>query len=312
MKALLVRALPGALAFAAALPAAPVAGQVPDSHEALEQRLSRVPPRDPGSQAYATGDYATALRLWGEAAQRGDRVAQYNLGLMHAFGLGVDKDPVAAAAWYRKSAEQGYDKAQAVLGLFYASGVGVPRNVQEAVRWWKLAAAQGNADAQFNLGMSYWTGEGVPQDFDAANEQLRKTVPAGSRYGRTVLGTLSRSGDAAGAAGRPEPAPGRAAAAASRTPAAAEFRAALDAAEAGDPLAQAQLGYFYAIGHGVERNLAEAYVWNNLAAARLPPGPVREAAVQNRNAAAALLKGVDMLRAQERARAWMAVFNETR
>src|SRR5690606_8850943 len=160
----------------------------------------------------------------GEAARRGDRVAQYNLGLMHAFGLGVDENPVEAAAWYRKSAEQGYDKAQAVLGLYYAAGVGVPRDVQEAVRWWKLAAAQGNADAQFNLGMSYWSGEGVPQDFDAANALLRKTVPAGSRYGRTVLGTLARS-EGTGEVGRPGPAPGRESAAASSDPAAAEFRA---------------------------------------------------------------------------------------
>lgn len=292
------------LAFAA-LPCLATA-QSTDSRRQLEQRLGRVPPRDAGSQAYARGDYATAMRLWSAAARRGDRVAQYNLGLMHAFGLGTHEDHEAAAAWYRRSAEQGYDKAQAVLGLMYATGVGVPRDTGEAVRWWKLAAAQGNADARFNLGMSYWSGEGVQQDFDAAAEQFRKTVPAGSAYGRTVLGTLSR-GDADE---RQAPPSGAAPAPAANSAAAATFRQILDAAEAGNAVAQSQIGYFYAVGQGVQRNLAESYMWNNIAAARLPPGPVRDAAVQNRNAAAAQLSADAILAAQQRARAWMDVFRK--
>ena len=307
MKRLLSLGPPVAVLLALAPPIYPTPGHAQDSRDALEQRLSQAPPRDAGSQAYARGDYATALRLWGQAAQRGDPVAQYNIGLLHAFGLGVAKDPETAAAWYRKSADQGYDKAQAVLGLLYATGVGVPRDTQEAVRWWKLAAAQGNADARFNLGMSYWSGEGVPQDFDAAAEQFRKTVPAGSAYGRAVLGTLSRKG----ASDAPERPPRPAGATAGGAPASAEavtFRQTLDRAEAGDAMAQSQIGYYYAVGLGVQRNIGEAYMWNNIAAARLPPGPVRDAAVQNRNAAAALLSADDILRAQQRARAWMDVF----
>jgi hypothetical protein len=310
MKQWLARTLRIALPLALAVVCGAAQGQTADGVESLERRLAREPARDPGSQAYASGDYTNAHRLWRAAARRGDPVAQYNLGLMYAFGLGVDKDPQAAASWYRSSAEQGYDKAQAVLGLFYATGVGVPRDTSEAVRWWKLAAAQGNADARFNLGMSYWSGDGVPQDFDAASEQFRKSVPAGSAWGRAALGTRAQGGGgdpktrppAAGA--QPAPAPDG--------PAAASFRQTLDAAEAGDPVAQAQLGYLYAVGLGVPRSLTEAYLWNNLAAARLPPGPVRDAAVQNRNAAAASISADDMLRAQERARAWMAVFGARR
>ena len=52
------------------------------------------------------------------------------------------------AFWYRLAAEKGDALAQFKLGLMYESGEGVPQDFAEAVRWYRLDAEQGSAAAQ--------------------------------------------------------------------------------------------------------------------------------------------------------------------
>jgi len=99
-----------------------------------------------------------------KAAEQGDAIAQFNLGLCYALGLGVPKDDVKAVKWYRKAADQGEAVAQWNLGLGYALGLGVPKDEVEAVKWYRKAADQGHAIAQFALGGCYADGQGVPKD----------------------------------------------------------------------------------------------------------------------------------------------------
>jgi len=99
-----------------------------------------------GLTAYRSGDYATALREWRPLAEKGNRVAQYNLGLMYDNGQGVVQDYKEAVKWYRKSAEQGNASAQVKLGLKYGIGVGVIQDNVYAHMWGNIAASNGNAD----------------------------------------------------------------------------------------------------------------------------------------------------------------------
>jgi uncharacterized protein len=62
------------------------------------------------------GDYATALRLLQPLADKGDGVAQLNLGVMYEDGEGVPQDYTEAVKWYRRAAEQGIVGAQYNLG----------------------------------------------------------------------------------------------------------------------------------------------------------------------------------------------------
>ncbi|MGE3297716.1 MAG: tetratricopeptide repeat protein [Porticoccaceae bacterium] len=81
-------------------------------------------------------------------AQAGDRVAQYNLAVIHETGrFGAPLDKAEAARWYRKSAEQGYQNAQYNLGVLYLRGEGVEQDPQAAVHWLRLAAEQRNPAA---------------------------------------------------------------------------------------------------------------------------------------------------------------------
>jgi TPR repeat protein len=67
--------------------------------------------------------------------------------------------------WYTLAAEQGNAIAQFNLGVMYANGQGVPKDYTIAVRWYRFAAEQGNASAQSNLGTMYGMGTGVIQDW---------------------------------------------------------------------------------------------------------------------------------------------------
>ena len=79
-----------------------------------------------------------------EKAEKGDVIAQHNLGLMYDNGRGVTKDEVEAVKWYRKAADQGFAKAQFNLGNMYDNGLGVAKDEVEAYKWSLLSGAQGN------------------------------------------------------------------------------------------------------------------------------------------------------------------------
>jgi len=55
--------------------------------------------------------------------------------------------------WYRKSADQGYARAEYDIGYLYEFGLGVTRDREEAKRWFQIAADHGNESAQRALGL---------------------------------------------------------------------------------------------------------------------------------------------------------------
>ena len=102
---------------------------------------------DSGVAAYDRGEYTEAVRLWRMAADQGNLLAQYNLGVMYLVGRGVPQNDAEAVRWYRMAADQGFTLAQRNLGFMYENGRGVPQNYAEAYKWYTLSAAQGNAVA---------------------------------------------------------------------------------------------------------------------------------------------------------------------
>lgn len=57
---------------------------------------------------YDEGDFRRAHFIyWGDLAPIGDKYSQYMVGFHRLHGLGVDRDPAEALAWYRLAAERG-------------------------------------------------------------------------------------------------------------------------------------------------------------------------------------------------------------
>src|ERR1700677_887911 len=111
-----------------------------------------------------TKDSMEAFKWYRKAAEQGNAIAEFDLGLMYDDADGVRKDSEASIKWYQKAAEHGSSAAEYNLGLIYDNGDGVPKDAFEAVRWYRKAAIQGDTSAQVNLGYYYSNGEGVPKD----------------------------------------------------------------------------------------------------------------------------------------------------
>lgn len=101
-------------------------------------------------------DWKEAVKWFGEAAEKGNAEAQYNLGKMIIENRGARKEGTVAVKWLNKAAEQGNADAQLLLGHIYNGDYGpdfdegteVTPDPAAAKMWYGKAAENGNANAQ--------------------------------------------------------------------------------------------------------------------------------------------------------------------
>ncbi len=96
-----------------------------------------------------------SLRNWIHSARKGDREAQYNLGLIYEQGLGVRRDLGKALFWYKKAAQQKHATAAYNYASMLHHGKGTSPDLRQAAYWYERAANQGNVVAQASLGYLY-------------------------------------------------------------------------------------------------------------------------------------------------------------
>ncbi|MFB3150751.1 MAG: thioredoxin domain-containing protein [Alphaproteobacteria bacterium] len=145
---------------------------------------------DAGYEAYKRGDYAAAHRVWESLAEGGDASAQYNLGLLYHYGLGVERYRVTAAKWYVRAAEGGNAEAQKAVGDLYMEGFWGKRDYAKAAQWYEFAAQQGQIEAQRKLGVLLADGKGVPRDIDLARSWLQIAADQGDAVAQKRLNKL--------------------------------------------------------------------------------------------------------------------------
>ncbi len=135
-----------------------------------EQALAR-PAHDKTDRARAAYDrknYGEAAKLYREAAEAGNAVAQVGFGVLLRNGEGVSRNEAEAVKWFRKAAGQGYARGQAQVGLRYVLGQGVTEDWGDAETWCRKAAEQYDALGLYCMGLLSQFGLGVPHDLDAA------------------------------------------------------------------------------------------------------------------------------------------------
>ena len=86
-------------------------------------------------------------------AERGDPVAQFEMGARYATGEEVAQDYPQALSWFSKAAEQGNVAAQATLGAYYWAGRGVPQDLSKAYYWAILARAGGDEGSKYRVAL---------------------------------------------------------------------------------------------------------------------------------------------------------------
>ena len=137
----------------------------------------------------------TLAEFWcSKAAEQGEKVAQFDMGILYLHGLGVPQDNGKAADWFLKAANQGYARAQYQLAMLFEEGQGRIQSHALAAVFYRKAAEQNDADAQFALGLLYDNGNGVPQDFAQAAIWYRKAAEQGNLEAQFNLGVLYFNG----------------------------------------------------------------------------------------------------------------------
>ena len=114
-----------------------------------------------GTSAYQRGDYKAALAAWKPLADKGNALAQNNLGILYLDGTGVAQNLPQAVHYLSLSAASGSALGQNNLGGLYRDGKGVKQDHARAKQWFSASAAQGNASAMYNLGLMQEQGQGV-------------------------------------------------------------------------------------------------------------------------------------------------------
>jgi TPR repeat protein len=161
--ALVGAAVPAFAQVAAALPSVPAAPET-----AADAALQMANTLDGAGGGVSSEDQLAALQ---DAAQSGQPLALYQLGLMYESGQGVEKDPVKAFGYFSQIADEHADTppkgvdanivAQSFLkiGEYYRTGLpeaGIQKNEDYSTRLIMHAASYfGDADAQYQVGEMY-------------------------------------------------------------------------------------------------------------------------------------------------------------
>jgi TPR repeat protein len=142
-------------------------GALPNN-AAVDAALNMANMLDGAGGGISSNDLILALP---DAADAGQPMALYQLGLMYENGEGVEKDPVKAFGYFSQIANEHADSAPrgveadivaqsfVKMGEYYAAGLpeaGIPKDQAQSSRLILHAASYfGDADAQYRVGLSF-------------------------------------------------------------------------------------------------------------------------------------------------------------
>lgn len=191
-------------------------------------------------------------------AERGDSQAQFQLGEIYTYGVGMPSDIKLGTEWYQRAAKQGHAQATVALkmlserqelGVYKAEQDRLADTArQEKARIAAYASANvdqlyktvndGDAEAQMNLGRRYLKGDGVDKNETLGIDYLSKAAAQGNTRALELLKSVATPGII--------------------------FN--------GNAEAAFTLGHLYSTGQGVIANDEQALEWFRLAAEQNYPG----------------------------------------
>jgi TPR repeat protein len=123
-------------------------------------------------------DFDGAKKWLTEAAQQESYDALHWLGVMHEYGLGLERDTRKARALYETAASNGHAMAEYHLALMHAYGdrPGTPQDLPRALTLFQKGAARNHGGSCFNLGRMTMYGQGTPVDYDVARYWFSRAI----------------------------------------------------------------------------------------------------------------------------------------
>ncbi|KAG9287095.1 hypothetical protein G9A89_000989 [Geosiphon pyriformis] len=105
-----------------------------------------------------------AFKLYKEAAEDDDLLAQIEVGRSYETGIGVEKNPEKAFWWYQKASLKNFSRGFFFVGSSYELGVGTTKNSLKAFEYYLLAEAAGYTPARLKLAYCYKVGSCAPKN----------------------------------------------------------------------------------------------------------------------------------------------------
>ena len=106
---------------------------------------------DDGVVEFKNGNYASAVRMLAPYAERGNKTAEFNVGVAYAFGLGVSRDRERARGLLRDSLGSRAPETYLWVAKSFETGDGVTKDAKEAMAWYRIAADDGSSKAREHL-----------------------------------------------------------------------------------------------------------------------------------------------------------------
>ncbi|MBO0905589.1 SEL1-like repeat protein [Jiella sonneratiae] len=147
-----------------------------------------------GRTYQAAGRDDDAARLYREAADAGQPVAQYELALAYYDGRGVTADPTQAVEWLQKSSDAGNGFAKYFLGIEKVNGTYLAQDYPGAYALFQDAVAFGVPEALVELGKMEYSGQGVPENYAKAFDYYRQAAQKDVAGGYFYVGFMNAFG----------------------------------------------------------------------------------------------------------------------
>ncbi len=135
-------------------------------------------------------DYVHALNEYQLAADLGDPVAAYDLGLMYEKGKNQWVDLAKAKELYLQAAQGGVVKAMVSLGILYA----MDHHYDEALSWLNKAVAKDDSDAEYQLGWMAEKGMISHSSLSKAITYYQKSAERGNAKAMLALARIYHTG----------------------------------------------------------------------------------------------------------------------
>lgn len=123
-------------------------------------------------------DKSLSAEWFTKSAEKGNRVAQLNIGRYYRNGTGVEQDYAKAMDYFVKSAEQDYPDSMHEIAMMYKCKQGIDEEEypDKMIEWFKKAADKGFKPSMIELGNLYKNGTIVDQDYQLALKYFMKAA----------------------------------------------------------------------------------------------------------------------------------------
>lgn len=172
-----------------------IAPTLPSAVPTGDTTIAKSSGADAAYEAFDQARYLTALEIAKAAVERGEAQSATLIGRIYQEGLGVPRDDVQAAQWYRKGAELGDYNAMFAFGVLLAEGGAIKKDIMGAAQMFEKAAAQGHVIANYNLALLFLSGEGKPQNLQRGAAHMRYAAEQGLAQAQFDLATLYSTGE---------------------------------------------------------------------------------------------------------------------